>query len=141
MNEVFEFIGDQIGIISAIVLVLALIIQEIISNQKGSKYEVSPEEAAVMMFKGAKIIDIRDKGEFKSSHIEHAIWASAKNLEMYPDKTLRPKKSYIFYCNNGNRSGELASLLRKKSGFETYFISHGLESWNEARLSLTKKEQ
>lgn len=138
MEEIIRFLNEQSIIVCAIIVVVALIIQELVSEKKGAKYELSPEEAAIMIFKGAKLYDIREKDEYKKSHIEYANWQNSKQIEMYPEKTLKPKKNYIFYCNNGNKSGELANLLRKKSGFNTYFIERGLEAWQEEGLNIYK---
>ena len=114
MEDIVRFLNEQSIIVCAIIVVVALIIQELVSEKKGAKYELSPEEAAIMIFKGAKIYDIREKEEYRKSHIECANWHNEKQLEMHPEKALNPKKTYIFYCDNGNKSGELANLLRKK---------------------------
>ncbi|MAV29289.1 MAG: hypothetical protein CMF43_05750 [Legionellales bacterium] len=134
--DIFQFLSDQTVIISAIVVVVALILQEFISDRRGSKYELTPEEATVRLYKGAKLVDLRDKESFRQCHIKGAVWHNIKQLEMYPDKSLRPKRSYIFYCSNGTQSAELATLLRNKSGYKTYFISHGFEAWQEAGLDV-----
>ena len=136
MEEIIRFLNEQSIIVCAIIVVVALIIQELVSEKKGAKYELSPEEAAIMIFKGAKIYDIREKDEYKKSHIEYASWQNSKQLEMHPEKTLKPKKTYIFYCDNGNKSGEIANQLRKKNGFNTYFIERGLNAWQEEGLNI-----
>ena len=138
MQDVIQFLSDQALIISAIIFVVALILQEVISERRGSKYELTPEEATVRLYKGAKLVDLRDKQSFRRCHIKGAVWHNLKQLEMYPDKSLRPSRSYVFYCNNGNQSGELARLLRHKNGYKAYYISHGLEAWQEAGLDVVQ---
>lgn len=136
MEMMYQFLTEQMVIISAIIVVVALILQEFITDRRGSKYELSPEEATVRLYKGAKLIDLRDKECFRECHIKGAVWHNIKQLELYPDKALRPKRSYVFYCSNGSQSGQLATLLRNKSGYKTYFISHGMEAWQEAGLDV-----
>ena len=136
MDSILQFFGQQSILISAIIVVIALIAQEALSENKGSKYSIDPETAAVMLFRGVKIFDIREKASFKESHIEHAKWQNAKQLEINPEKYISPKKQYIFYCGNGNQSGELARTLRNKAGYQTYYIEEGLEAWKRAKLTL-----
>ena len=136
MEEILQFVSEQYIIISAIVIVVVLIAQELISESRGSQYELTPEETAVMCFKGAKIIDIREKSQYKEAHISKAIWLSAKQLELYPEKALKPKQAYVLYCSDGNQSGELSRSLRKKSGYEVYFINEGMDAWRKAGMNL-----
>ena len=136
MDSILQFFGQQSILVSAIIVVIALIAQEALSEKKGSEYSLDPETVAVMLFKGVKIFDIREKDSFKESHIEHAKWQNAKQLEMNPEKYISPKKKYIFYCGNGNQSRELARTLRKKAGYETYYIEEGLDAWKRADLTL-----
>jgi hypothetical protein len=67
--DIFQFLSDQTVIISAIVVVVALILQEFISDRRGSKYELTPEEATVRLYKGAKLVDLRDKESFTYSTV------------------------------------------------------------------------
>ena len=136
MESILQFFGQQSILISSIIVVIALIAQEALSEKTQAKYSLDAETAALMLFKGVKIFDIREKESFKEAHIEHAKWQSAKQLEMNPEKYISPKKQYIFCCSNGNQSGELARILRKKAGYETYYIQEGLEAWKRAKFTL-----
>ena len=136
MDQIFNFLSEQMVIVSAIVIVVAMILQELISDRRGSKYALTPEEATVRLYKGAKLVDIRDKESFRRCHIKGAVWHNIKQLEMTPDKSLRPTRSYVFYCSNGSQSGQLANLLRNKSGYKAYFISQGIEAWQDAGLDV-----
>ena len=138
MQEIFQFISDQMVIIVAIVVVLVLILQEFLSDRRGSAYALSPDEAAVLLFKGAKLIDIRDKECFSAGHIKGATRCNINQVEMYPEKVLRPKRTYIIYCSNGNQSGELSKMLREKSGYNTYYTADGISAWQNDGLDVTK---
>ena len=138
MQEIFQFISDQMVIIVAIIVVLLLILQEFLSDRRGSAFALSPDEAAVLLFKGAKLIDIRDKESFSAGHIKGAMRCNINQVEMYPEKVLRPKRTYIIYCSNGNQSGELSKMLREKSGYNTYYIADGITAWQNDGLDLTK---
>ena len=40
----------------------------------------------------------------------------------------------MFYCADGSKSDALAQLLRRKSGYKTYFIQQGFPAWTAANL-------
>tara|TARA_B100001989_G_scaffold225400_1_gene180414 strand:- start:6576 stop:7001 length:426 start_codon:yes stop_codon:yes gene_type:complete len=134
MDPIIQFISEQSILISAIIVVVALIIQEILADKKGAESELTAEESAVMCFKGAKLIDIRDKEDYRTLHADTAIWSNPTQLEMHPEKNLKSDKTYIFYCSDGVKSGELANLLRRKSGYKTFFIAQGFPAWTAADL-------
>ena len=134
MDAIIQFISEQSILISAIIVVLALIIQEIIADKKGAESALTAEETAVMCFKGAKLIDIRDKEDYRKLHADTATWANASQLEMHPEKNLKAEKLYVFYCADGSKSEALAQLLRRKSGYKTYFIQQGFPAWTAANL-------
>ena len=86
MDPIIQFISEQSILISAIIVVVALIIQEILADKKGAESELTAEESAVMCFKGAKLIDIRDKEDYRTLHADTAIWSNPTQLEMHPEK-------------------------------------------------------
>lgn len=137
MDDFYHFLADQSIIVFAIMVVLVLIVQEFIADKKSEKHALTPEEAAVMVYKGAKIFDLREKDDYRQGHIERAVNQKPKALELHPEKIMQPKQIYIFYCQNGNRSSELALLLRQKNGFQTYYIQQGLDAWLADGLTLT----
>jgi rhodanese-related sulfurtransferase len=139
MDNLYQFLSDQSVIIVAIMIVVTLIVQEILSEKKSAHYALSPEEAAVMVFKGAKIFDLRDKEDYRKGHIERAVNQKPKALELRPEKIMQPKQTYIFYCHNGHLSSELAQMLRQKNGFQTYYLQQGVDAWIEAGFALTTR--
>lgn len=139
MDSFYQFLSDQSVIVVAILVVLTLIVQELLSDKKSAQYALSPDEAAVMVFKGAKIFDLRDKEDFRKGHIERAVNQKRKALELHPQKIMQPKQTYIFYCHNGNLSSELANMLRQKNGFRTYYLQQGVEAWKESGFTLTTR--
>ena len=51
-----------------------------------------------MCFKGAKLIDIRDKEDYRKLHADTATWANASQLEMHPEKILKLKALCVLLC-------------------------------------------
>ena len=140
MDSIIEFLGQQSILVTAIIVIVALIMQDTLGETKSAKHAVDPESAAVMLFKGFKIYDIRDKESFGKSHILNAKLQNPAQLKSDPDKYMSDKHKYIFYCADGKKSSELAGSLRKKLNLEIYAIEDGLEAWKRAKLTLVKQE-
>lgn len=137
MESILQFISEQSIIIAAILAVILLIVQEVLADKRGAQCPLSPEDAAVLLFKGAKLIDIRSKDVYQTGHIAGAVWHNPQHLSLHPEKTLRPQKTYIFVCDNGVQSGELANLLRQKNGYQTHYIQQGMTAWLAEGLKTT----
>ena len=136
MQQYIDFALSHWLLITALVGVLILLIIEEVSALTGSKYEIEPDEAAILMQKGAVVYDIRDKSLYKQGHIRGAKWIKYNQVADKPESLLNKDTVMIFYCDNGTRSGELTELLRKKQGYKIHFISGGLKNWTEGGFSV-----
>ena len=136
MQQYIDFALSHWLLITALVGVLILLIIEEVSALTGSKYEIEPDEAAILMQKGAVVYDIRDKSLYKQGHIAGAKWIKYNQVADKPESLLNKDRVMIFYCDNGTRSGELTELLRKKQGYKIHFISGGLKNWTEGGFSV-----
>jgi rhodanese-related sulfurtransferase len=69
--------------------------------------------AAELQAEGARVLDVRSRAEYQSGHV-----AGARNLDVSaPDfarqvKGLNAKRTYVVYCQSGNRSARAAAQLR-----------------------------
>ena len=136
MQQYIDFALSHWLLITALVGVLILLIIEEVSALTGSKYEIEPDEAAILMQKGAVVYDIRDKSLYKQGHIKGSKWIKYNQVADKPESLLNKDTVMIFYCDNGTRSGELTELLRKKQGYKIHFISGGLKNWTEGVFSV-----
>ncbi len=70
-------------------------------------------DAATLQAAGAKVIDVRSRGEFQAGHV-----AGARNLDVgAPDfarvvERLNRRHTYVVYCQSGNRSARAASQMK-----------------------------
>ena len=136
MQQYIDFALSHWLLITALVGVLILLIIEEVSALTGSKYEIEPDEAAILMQKGAVVYDIRDKSLYKQGHIKGSKWIKYNQVADKPESLLNKDTVMIFYCDNGTRSGVLTELLRKKQGYKIHFISGGLKNWTEGGFSV-----
>ena len=86
--------------------------------------------------KGAIIIDVRTKEEYKEKHIEKSVNIPLQVLEQYTEH-LPLDKEIIVYCRSGSRSGVAAAYL-KKHGFIVHDIATQA-NWERELPLLTKK--
>lgn len=85
---------------------------------------VSPKEAKVMINQGAGLVDVRLEEEYR-----HGALKGSMNLPLYLLRLkvggLDPHRSYILYCESGNRSAAAAFLLSER-GFDVHVLEGGL---------------
>jgi rhodanese-related sulfurtransferase len=102
--------------------------------------EVGPAEAVQLINRrDAVVIDVREAADYKAGHItnarhlpENEIDARAKELEKIKSKPI------IVSCARGNRSGNVASRLRKLGFNEVFSLRGGIAAWQQANMPLEK---
>lgn len=92
---------------------------------------VSAQETKEMLKRGAGLLDVRTEDEYKNGALKGSI-----NVPLY---MLRLKagsfdldRSYIVYCETGNRSSAAAFLLSER-GFDVYVLQGGIAAVRAAR--------
>ncbi len=63
--------------------------------------------------KGAKVVDVRTKGEFKGGHGKGAVNIPLQELNSNIDKIKKWNKPVITVCASGMRSMKAASVIRR----------------------------
>jgi rhodanese-related sulfurtransferase len=94
---------------------------------RGSYKEITYQE--LIKLKGNKyyiMIDIRPKYEYDEHHIDGAISIPEYDLIMNY-KQLNPKFTYIFICQKGKNSKDVAMTL-KQYGYNTINLHRGMEA-------------
>jgi rhodanese-related sulfurtransferase len=90
-----------------------------------------------------ELIDIRNDSDFQIAHIKNAIHKSSADMftQQGMNKLAKHKK-LVVYSNTGQRSAQVATLL-KLSGFNAFTLSGGYQQWlnytaNPETFSLNK---
>lgn len=78
--------------------------------------------------KNSKLIDIRERGEYKTGSLK-----TAKNIPMgdiltSPEKYMDKDKTYYIFCQSGGRSGRACAKLSKQ-GYDVVNLSGGIGSY------------
>jgi rhodanese-related sulfurtransferase len=79
------------------------------------------------------LIDVRDRDEFESYHIEGAVflskgWAEAKIHTVAADM----QDKIVLYCGGGNRSALVADNLQRMGYTDVLSVAGGIKSWVNA---------
>ena len=77
--------------------------------------------------KGSILIDMREKAEYEQAHIPGAVWMEG---DCVVDNILGEgkEKTYILYCERGNRSLQAACRLVKEE-YSVFSIVGGFEAY------------
>jgi phage shock protein E len=73
---------------------------------------ISPERARQLVGEGAKLVDVRTRGEFASGHVDGALNIPLAEIGSAAEKLGR-EKPVVLYCHSGMRSSNAARILRK----------------------------
>lgn len=110
---------------------------EVLQEEKdGINKTISTEEAKALIAgnqgnKELAILDVRTQEEFFKGHID-----GAQNLDFYDSFELKISKlnknrTYLIYCQSGNRSNAAMSAFKQLGFKEVYELDGGYNVWQE----------
>ena len=138
MQQLIQFLSYNWAMSAALIIVFFMIfINEIQFLRKKGK-EVSPQElVSLINNENATVIDLREKENYRKSHIIDSIHAT---LEEFKDNKMShyKNKTFILVCDQGVKSASLALKLRGQ-GFENPLVlSGGMNAWQSEKLPTVK---
>lgn len=134
MNTLLEFATNHPWLASGTVFMALAVIFNELRLRSSELVTVSPSQAVLLINKGAKVIDIRDKARFDAGHIVDAMNVATEKLDDEVKAKLKSAKSVLIVCDSGAQSGKAVNNLRK-AGFENaYALQGGLGSWQGQNL-------
>ncbi len=140
MDQLIEFAGNHLLLVTAFIVILALLTWNLIANP-GGKGSVDASGATNMINReNALVIDVRPMADFNKGHIVDAMnipMNGFKNqlgqLEKHKDRPI------VVNCRSGNQSQAACKTLRD-AGFEkVYNLRGGIMGWQAANLPVTRK--
>lgn len=91
--------------------------------------ELTPADAARLIARGARLIDVREPDEHARERIE-----GAANMPLTGLVALPPGEAVIFHCRSGLRTAMNAAQLQTAAAGECYLLAGGIEGWRKAGL-------
>ena len=110
-------------------------------NSQSKVPVISPEDfaKAIAFDSTAVVLDVRQKAEFESGHLQGAILLNFLDKAEF-DKGLQgldKSKTYYLYCRSGRRSNQAANRMLKE-GFKVFDMKGGIIEWQKAGLPIVK---
>ncbi|WP_333573107.1 rhodanese-like domain-containing protein [Sphingomonas sp.] len=99
---------------------------------------ITAPEAHRLLGRGdALLIDVREPGEFATSHIPYAASMPLGALPvLLADADLPPDRLLIFQCQKGGRGSQACAIAKDMLGDRVRNLSGGIEAWSAAGLPL-----
>jgi len=104
--------------------------------------EVSVEEAAAADERGAVLIDVREKEEFRRGAIPRALLVARSTIEQEIEKRAPdPSVALIAYCARGNRAALVVESLQRMGYTNVKSLSGGFQAWLESGRPASRDSQ
>jgi rhodanese-related sulfurtransferase len=140
MEQLIEFSNAHPMLVSGTILMALVVIFYELRMKASGLTAISTVQAVRLINQGARVVDIRDKSQFEAGHIVNSINIPAAELDGEADKRLKSGKSIILVCDNGSKSSQCVTPM-KKSGRENIFsLQGGLASWRQENLPVLTTE-
>ncbi|MCL2021344.1 MAG: rhodanese-like domain-containing protein [Betaproteobacteria bacterium] len=136
----WEFVQNNILII-AIALISGIML--VWPGFRSSGKRVSPHQAIQLInHEGALIIDVRDAGEFTTSHMPEARNIPLKELDSrMPELEQLKEKNLLLVCLSGVRAGQASARLEKQGFARINCLDGGVDAWQRAGLPLIRSRK
>ena len=133
MEQFFEFAANNIILVSAWFMLLALFILS--ETRKGGKTLTAQQVIMRMNKEDAVILDVRDKADYKKGHIINSINIPYASLEnKISELNDHKEKPVIVVCKMGQTSNAAGALLRKNGFNDVTRLSGGMSEWTSLNL-------
>ncbi|MEH6651635.1 MAG: rhodanese-like domain-containing protein [Motiliproteus sp.] len=113
--------------------------QKLADDACSSVEGVLPEQVDVLIAQGAIALDIRDREEHDTGHIEGSLNISRGKLEMNIEAKIENLETVILcYCNAVNRGALSANAIRNMGYKNAKYINGGLFGYRSFKKEGTK---
>ena len=139
LEQVIEFSGNHTLLVTALLISLALLAQNLLAGNKGN---INPLNATEMInHQDAVVIDVRPAADYAKGHIINAINIPASNISKQINQINKYKdRPIILNCRSGAQSSVACKQL-KKEGFENvHNLKGGILGWQNENLPVTTKK-
>lgn len=117
----------------------ALTASNMVAEAKGRVENLTPEETAQELERGALVVDIREEDELRrDGRIPGAVISPRGMLEFWVDPTspyhreeFQPDRRIVLYCASGGRSALAADTMQRMGYSQVAHMDGGLKAWKE----------
>jgi rhodanese-related sulfurtransferase len=141
VEQLIEFAGNQIMLVSAFVAIVLLLIWTEISRRNRGYTELTTAQAVQKINQGdVSIVDISNAADFSKGHL-----AGSKHIPLSrfnkPDPELEKMKDspVLVVCKNGQTAHQAAAKLVKLGVTDVAVLKGGTTQWKADQYPLTNK--
>ena len=137
LEQIFEFIGNHVVLVSVFVfLLVAFIINE--GKQGGSG--ITPGNLVNLVNReGAVIVDIRDNNDFGAGHIAGAVNMPFSSIESrFGELESFKENPIVLVCKMGQHAGSVGRKLKAQGFVDVRRLSGGMAEWTASNLPVVK---
>ncbi len=139
IEQVIEFSGNHMLLITALVIAILLLIQNLLAGNKGNITAVQATE--MINHKDAVVIDVRPAADFSKGHIINAINIPASNIANQINQLNKYKnRPIIISCRSGAQSSVACKQLLKEGFEDVHNLKGGILGWQSENLPVTTKK-
>lgn len=140
MDQLIEFAGNHLLLVSAFLVILALLAWNLIANP-GSKGSVDPLGATNLINReDALVVDVRPMADYNKGHIVGAVNIPVNGFKKQIGQLEKHKsRPIVVNCRSGNQSQIACKTLRDEGFEKVYNLRGGIMGWQAANLPVTRK--
>jgi rhodanese-related sulfurtransferase len=114
---------------------------KLVDDAKSRVREVSVEQALERLRRGARLIDVREDGEWQGGHAAGARHMGRGVIERDIEREVPDHSAeLILYCGGGYRSALACDNLRRMGYTNVYSLAGGWRAWQEAGAPVEPQE-
>lgn len=143
VDRLIEFATNHWMMISALLIVLVLLIQDIAESAMRKYKAISAVNTVTLMNQDdCLVLDVREPDEYAKGHIDGARLITLNRLAERIHE-LEPHKDHpvVAVCQSGTRSPEACKILMKHGFSQVYNLAGGMMEWEDSKLPVTSKNK
>lgn len=139
IEQVIEFSGNHMLLISALVISLLLLTQNLLAGNKGNINAVKATE--MINHQDALVVDVRPAADYAKGHIINAINIPVTTLASQLGQLNKHKnRPIIVTCRSGAQSSAACKQLSKEGYENVHNLKGGILAWQSENLPVTTKK-
>ena len=140
MEQILEFAGNHLILVTAFIVVLGLLISTEFSRLTRGFNDLSPGEVTRLLNdESTLLLDVRTVGEYRTGHILRARHVPLAELESRVGEFKKHRDhSVVVYCRSGNRAASAGRILKKNGFASVYNLDGGMMAWENSQMPVTK---
>lgn len=139
MEQLLEFAANHPLLVTAAVVIGALLVFNELRLAGSARFAVSPDQAVRLMNNGALVLDVRNGEAYAGGHLNGARNIEIGELEQrLADFQRFRSKPVLAYDERGLQAGRAVTTLRRNEFEHAYMLRGGVNAWREEHLPLTR---